>query len=209
MTLTAVATGITKELLADLRGLFPPQLIEQDKVWIAGGYAAAPDSARDIDVWVLTGDLYVNDIRRRLGKTPLDIEQMSPAEEALYAEAGFQLVAEIDAHRYVPNTPPMPMQILATKHVTIEGLLRVFDLGVHRAAVSLKTGQFVCFEFTPPHLATEVGSDEDRPTHALRSVERMEKACVRYGLPADMADRDRLIALSQRMTAAPIDDCPF
>jgi hypothetical protein len=127
-----------QEIADELENLLPKGF--RELAVVAGGYAASPTKASDIDLWVLgiprdQFDLVEKSIRDYLDKAGLNgcSGEVGPHIDCTYEtfDDSFRVAAIVD------GPGENPVQILITTHPTLEELLAKFDLSVHQIGWSL------------------------------------------------------------------------
>lgn len=163
---------------------------------VAGGYAADPDRAADIDLWVIGGDMEVDAMRIRkhnhmswfsLAESPY--EQFSN-EFAVVTKQGVEV--KLGSH----STTFLPVQILVSSAKNFGDLLERFDISTHQVGISLepeiagrhrlvKGSKFTETTVQPRVIAWT------RPEQTIR---RLEKVTSRYGFQPHPDDMKQLLA---------------
>lgn len=160
--------------------MIPENLLPKGTKWcIAGGYAACPALACDIDVWVYGV------------RSAEDSLQIRRAEILLHiAKAGFRVVTETgdnvanDGYEdkdisilkvgRVDQKDGLPIHVMVTDATTPERLLESFDISTH--AVAVGPGFVVkAAGWTPPHVPPVAFGQ-----HAT-TTERMVRIATRFG----------------------------
>ncbi len=156
-------------------------------VYIAGGYAACPALADDIDIWVR----YVHRAGSSLSSESTRLYEEIKREELKRNLHRFDLLAEppIEVRRVVA------IERYATNHVCkikcgeqkfdilfsedpIEHILAAFDISTHQIAMNTRTLEVIKGDrwtpITEPPLFLQLSSTD-------KEKERMKKICKRYG----------------------------
>jgi hypothetical protein len=193
---------MTPELRTQLLDLLPKGL--HARLAIAGGYAADPDKAEDIDLWVL--DIAVDDfdgveqaIRRHLVNDGKLVCEERPHSDSIHYEehvGHFRVVsvqnAEIGDGKW---SRVVPVQIILTKQPTLQHLLEQFDISSHALGYMVQADPefgdsvmvfgegYTSFKCQPRVLSF------DRPEQTLP---RIEKIAQRYGFEPLAADIKQL-----------------
>lgn len=171
----------------NLLKLLPTELAK--RAVVAGGYAADPFRAQDIDMWIL--GVPIDDftkvsrhIRSRLAAQDYDYELPDPVQ-TYGAEIDFHFIATVSA----PGISK-PVQILATSHTTAESLLNRFDVSSHQIAIGIED---LAITITDTFTATDV---QPRLTNITtlpsQNLKRLERICKRYGFEPLEDDLRRL-----------------
>lgn len=160
---------------------------------VAGGYAADPDKASDIDLWVIGGDMEVDAFRIRMHNhmgTFLSLEE-SPYEQFAneFAVVTEQRV-EVKLGKFASTY--LPVQILVSSAKNFGDLLERFDISTHQVGIPLlvPTVRLVGSGFTSP-------SEQPRVlvfTRPEQTIRRLERILPRYGFEPDPDDLVRLNA---------------
>lgn len=154
------------------KGLLPPDLM--DCAFIAGGYAACPPLANDIDLWIYCkSEDQIPDIRDRvldwLDTQMFEFEPQASAVAPVRYEANFTHKAAIVRSKHLTH----PIHILLT-HLTPEQLLETFDISTHQVAIVF--GNVIKGKGWTPVTVPPV---ELRNT--VTTLARMLKLAARYG----------------------------
>lgn len=164
---------------------------------VAGGYAADPDCAADIDLWVIGGDMEVDAFRIRkhnhmgtfssLDSSPY--EQFSN-EFAVVTEQ----VVEMKLGKF--GSTYLPVQILVSSDKNFRDLLERFDISTHQVGISLEPeiagrhrlvkGSKFTETTVQPRVITWT-----RPEQTIR---RLKKVTSRYGFQPHPDDMKQLLA---------------
>lgn len=176
--------------------MFKPEVVEALKrrlpedMWpraiVAGGYAADPDRAADIDLWVIGGDMEVDAFRiRKHNHMSWDSLAESPYEQ-FSNEFAVVTKQELDGRSL------LPVQILVASARTFPELLNRFDISTHAVGVPLAVPQVRLigngFTLTTEQPRVLVFNS---PGQTLR---RLEKITSRYGFQPHPDDMKQLLA---------------
>jgi hypothetical protein len=196
-----------REALAEaLKELLPSQF-HRDAV-VAGGYAAKPELANDIDLWILgsAGDLEeVWSVTQDLGDhfKKHNITATFEVGSAEYPDVPLQVTPAKPILKFASTSvemPPraprfgwMPVQMMFTPLQTVNELLETFDLSVHKHAWRL--------EEPLEMLASDDATWPSNPVMRItrfdtpeRTYQRVQKLTARYG--NDVAFND-IVKLTQ------------
>lgn len=189
------------ELVARLKARLPESLHE--RAIVAGGYAAHPQKALDVDLWVVGVPLedftkVERTIRKHLSNhgylsegAPADQESLRDLQREFQGEAlhyeehpgQFRVVVE-----GVPAIHGLPLQIIISAQPFFDALLHTFDITTHQIGYPLlaPTEVMVTDDYTFSWEQPRV-TNFDRPHQTLR---RLERIAPRYGFephPEDVA----------------------
>jgi len=158
------------------KGILPSDL--EDSAFIAGGYAACPPLAKDLDLWVFVDERVqtLADVRQQI-LTWLDTEMWPYEEEGgMRQEFGQVNNYPVSSRKVaVVRSPHMthPVHILVTNSQPAD-LLETFDISTHQVAIVfgnvIKGSQWTPVT-EPPRML------KNTPT----TPERMEKIAARFG----------------------------
>lgn len=197
------------EVVDALKQLLPPEM--HKRAIVAGGYAADPDKAVDIDLWVIGGDMAQDFKAIRLWNNLMEYElssERNPYEQFSNEFAvATELTVEMKLGRF--STTYLPVQILVSAAPTFTDLLNRFDISVHAIGYPLMApaGRYVGSGFTEffeqPRVLTF-----SRPEQTIR---RLEKIAPRYGFEAHPEDLAKLEAGIAEANAGfeELDEVPF
>ena len=160
--------------------MIPAGLLPEGVDWfIAGGYAACPALATDVDIWVMSPDDAIAEHER----LALHLRSVCPDESLLIdpapnTDAGFHQQEEYLNSQTLKVAQlwkdGREFHILVTRQ-TLEEVLEGFDISTHQVALT-STGRVVTGKsWTPPHV---------RPVELIsmpRTAARMAKICSRFG----------------------------
>ena len=162
--------------------MIPTNLLPENVKWcIAGGYAACPALAGDVDIWVMAEgpifDAYAQ-IVTHLQQT-FDDERLviSPRPDMSHDRSVHELyVDDVTIEVAQLYTDGRNFHIMVTYNATPEAIIQRFDISTHQVAVT-STGRVVLGpQWTPPHvMPTIIRHTGDR------TAKRYEKICHRYG----------------------------
>lgn len=171
----------------DLRDVLPPSVRKSGAWCIAGGYAACPALASDIDVWIY-------------GVEPEDVETMVQAARAHLMQAGLRHEIQDDtrtqegAGNYVGLTceirkvaivtgAPQPIHLMVTTAYDPLELLSGFDISTHAVAILPNGTALRGDSWTPPHV-------DPRAVHeTTKTPARMAKIRARFGRDPKTGER--------------------
>lgn len=168
----------------------------RSKAVVAGGFAADPARARDVDIWIPADNRYHEartDVRNHLRKLgleyTLEIEHSTTDDEERAEDYAHHLVATI------PNGfGNRPVQILVSDAVNAQQLVEGFDISTHAIAKSLQpgTGGAMRVTFAARWTGTRVPPRVMRWTTPEDTLRRLQRVMLRYGVAADKGDLERL-----------------
>ena len=197
------------EVVDALKQLLPPEM--HKRAIVAGGYAAVPEKAADVDLWVIGGDMEMDYNRIRLhnhlGLMPLD---SSPYEQFSneFAVVTEQTV-ELKLGRF--STTYLPVQILVSSAPTFQDLVDRFDISIHAIGRRLvdegpEGDDYPVYGkgFTLPHQQPRV-LVFTRPEQTIR---RLERILPRYGFEPHPDDLTRLGAAIAKANVG-FEEVPF
>lgn len=173
--------------MRELRDYVPEDVRTQGRWCIAGGYAACPALAGDIDIWILgvePGHLEQERARALLHLQNLDTRttESNDARTAMGRDNYEGIDIEIRKVAYV-NAGPKHIHVMVTNAESPNALLSSFDISTHAVAL-LPNGFIVTGNgFTTPH-ERPVAVRENGKTPA-----RMEKIRARFGRDPKTGDR--------------------
>jgi len=175
-----------------LRALIPARL--HGVSWIAGGYAADPHKAEDIDLWVLGSQGDRSELLNHLLKTARLVDD--PAD-AYTEDDSFDIVGSV----YVPTQEDpfkgvIKVQVLFSRIPGIQTLLASFDISTHRIAKSLASGEYVTGAGWKPTHEQPRALLFNRPE---RTAERLLKITSRYGFNVHPQDNVSLDAVLEEV----------
>lgn len=190
--------------LTRLRNLVPPDL--HVRTFIAGGFAANPNKANDIDLWIVGDEPHpdvAEKILRHLGNNGHDITvrnfpfytdvQLTPGRTVWFRVC--------DVNDFYSNGKRMPVQIMATTYHDVDELLAYFDLSPHKKAIAISDGlEIIGRGFTTPDEQPRA-TRFDTPHSTLRRYFRL---CERYGHRPNWDDVNQLcqaVVLNDRQKA--------
>lgn len=191
------------EIVEQLKELLPEDL--RGKAMVAGGYAADPEKAGDIDLWVV-GMADLDKTERHIRQYLAKIGRMEDysAEHAAEYEGGtsdFRVVAEasiVDLVDFKFSDPKV--QILITSQPTFLALLNRFDISVHQIGFSLADPQVAILAPTYTTPAEQIRiTNFERPEQTLRR--RVERIYSRYNQKLDLGDLVKLARASEQLNA--------
>jgi len=184
---------MNNKLRNQLLDLVPEGL--HSRLAIAGGYAADPEKAEDIDLWVLEVrpaefDRIEQEIREHLAAqdrmgTPVGIPARTPGNPEMYDEheGNFRVVAiqAVEDHIHPFGQLIRRVQIIITAQPTLRALVNTFDVSTHAIGYMLLDSEFEGFscaeDYTSVHCQPRV-LKFDRPEQTLP---RIKKIAARYG----------------------------
>ena len=154
---------------------------------VAGGYAADPEQANDIDLWVLgitpeQFDTVEREIRQHLHNNYLLSSVDPPLRDSQHYDehpGQFRVVS-------IQSGPaPMGVQILITKQPTLGQLLKQFDISTHALGYMVVSREVEQAEgwtsiMEPPRVLTYA-----RPT---ATTLRLDRVVARYGVQPPLGD---------------------
>lgn len=120
-------------------GLVPDEYVA--RTWIAGGFAACPELATDIDLWVLAGyERLLEQVRQEL----VDYlnEGFAYEEEAGIDIEDYEGIAITILKVAVIPYHPLNVHLMVTDAPIIDAVLANFDISTHQVAIS-PDGQIV------------------------------------------------------------------
>lgn len=201
--------GLRRDMVEQLQELLPADL--RSKAMVAGGYAADPSRANDIDLWVVgMADLPGTEryIRKYLGEVGwLSSDRADSLASEEYQDSGdFRVVAMHHVYEPIAVSEDYPsglgsktwtVQILISNQPTFLHLLNRFDLSVHQIGYSLDAPNVAILAptFTTIHEQPRVVNFE-RPNQTFRRVERI---FPRYGFEPLEKDIQLLVAAQQEV----------
>lgn len=155
-------------------GLLPDHLAK--RAFIAGGYAACPDLAADIDVWVDAGDrmtevrqeLLAHLADRRWAITPQDGTDSRRLDGEDYDG---DLEVDIRKVCVIPWNPPIHLMVT---NRGLKAVLAAFDISTHQVGIDPWGVRQEGREFTPLTESPEV------LRHTSTTAARLEKIRTRY-----------------------------
>lgn len=166
------------DTLTELWGFVPPALWH--RTVIAGGYAADPTKAEDVDLWVY-GFTNLDEAAERIhdhlnaGGVKWDLPEVKQYDGA-EAELDNEDVAVI-AELYSTKAG-LKVQLIISKHPTPQDILETFDLSVHMWAFG---------RYGEGYIGISRSTKECEPirvtrlTTPRRTLERYYRLCMRYG----------------------------
>jgi hypothetical protein len=185
---------VNVETYYSLLKFVPPDA--RNRMVIAGGYAAAPETAGDIDLWILgdkDGPFDAFKIARYLRE---DVDCGSTVSR----RAGYpnhNLVATVpgiskrwlnyEISERAVTVDRKSVHVLVTDLRTPQDLVDSFDISTH--AIALRRGCFTFARFYTSLKVTPVVSRFDTPKQTLA---RLDKICERYDIKPRAEQRERL-----------------
>lgn len=160
------------------RGLLPDEL--EGYAWIAGGYAACPPLASDMDIWVLCGDL-TRDVLGSLDTYhALILKHLTDAGHDITMEDENTKTADyegyrINIHKVARVEGAMSYHIMVTDAIDIMQVLDGFDISTHQVAIG-PDGEIV-----RGRDFTNVRSWPQMLLNTPHTQERFEKITKRFG----------------------------
>lgn len=116
---------------------------------IAGGYAACPQLASDMDVWVLTGPVdSLEDIADEIRE---ECPAIVPFDMSIANEPEYILDHGVRILKVGTQYPPVgvPMHLMLAECRTITGLLDCFDVSTHQCALNADFEFIKGLQWTP------------------------------------------------------------
>lgn len=182
--------------------LLPPE--HMPNAFIAGGYAACPATARDIDVWISyqskAPGIMSSLFRKSFIETAISIREwmenhysdvkIKPAVDGEYSN-----VLHILQCGTIEGIATLPIQVMLVKG-TVEQLLETFDISTHQIALTPR-GVITGSQWTPLYKAPKIISDA--PHHT--TPERLERFRERYKHYGVMYDNIRDVVQQMREVA--------
>lgn len=163
--------------------MFPKTLLPEDtRFCIAGGYAACPALAKDIDVWVYgVSEAELQERRAELishlalnGYT-LQTEDCLDVPQPQYEHTRTTLkVGVVTKGAGLPCGKPV--HVMVTSAETIRDILDGFDVSTHAVAIGSNGYVVKHPEWTPPHEMPALMTSRNE-----KSIERMARIAARFG----------------------------
>lgn len=184
---------MNRHLRERLLALVPERL--RSNAYVAGGFAADPIGAEDVDVWILGVQGDRSELLNHMIQINRDFENglvFKHGQESDYNvdNGPFNVVGDVLG---VEGIGKRKVQILFSFAKNIQDLLKTFDITTHQIAVRLNDGETVVAPtWTPPYEQPRVVLF-DRPQVTLR---RLEKIAPRYGFTPAAADVTKLSELA-------------
>lgn len=174
--------------------MIPRNVIPEEFVWcIAGGWAACPALATDLDVFVFAGKLSIDVAREQLVAHLKDeygdYSFSEQDDNRIQLDQYEHLTVQIRKVGYVDGYG-VPIHVCVTTAQSVPMLIDGFDISTHAVAIT-SFGRVIKSEnYTPPQ-------ERPRIVHmTTTSVERLRKISERFGhpTPLDIADPTEVIA---------------
>jgi hypothetical protein len=160
-------------------------------VAIAGGYAACPDKAGDIDVWLLDQDIkgstwnLQHSIALQIDRT-VNAFRRFPDDVPEHVQKDYQDTTFALLRAYHSKVSGKTVQILAAPEKTLQELVNRFDVSTHAI------GYMLADPFTLVKGKNWTPIDQQPRACHLNTPdstrERLVKLCARYGFQLDKAD---------------------
>lgn len=164
--------------------LMPPY----HQVVIAGGYAACPHLAGDIDLWVFTDtlistrDRIIKDAKElgfhALVETPETTTEIIAPNDFGYDELGFQVMKVLSMPWWVEDDKGQfrncPLHVMVTNAPGVIGLLLGFDVSTHQVAVTPRGDVVYGPDWTP------LDEEPVKLFDTSKTDARMQKITARY-----------------------------
>lgn len=184
---------MTAEQRTQLQHFVPPKYRAAGRLFVAGGYAAAPEHAADLDLWVLVkGEEEVEGVREWVQNYwPLEAESYGivPPGQDEYEEVPAEDEPDPDGEGWskrgvhiighIYQQPGLPtIQLLTFTADSVTSLLGDFDISTHQVAVDVIEG---VRHVTPTTTSVEELPRVVRWTTPKSTMKRLVRLLVRYG----------------------------
>lgn len=159
---------------------------------IAGGYAADPNKAKDMDIFIIgaaSDDEGELDERLCYRYRECGLEQYTPYRMSAPDSTEYLNCARLIGVGWAHG---IPVQLIKTSYTDIASLLSSFDLSCHAVAIDSNRQTHTIPETTSTTQPIRILHTDVRPTTTL---DRLVKCSARYGIRIDGRDRTFLDVL--------------
>lgn len=171
-----------------VRGELKPCFKHYD-AYIAGGFAADPTLATDVDVFVLIQEHETNDVYDLMAEWGMEDISVGQSRREFY-----EGMISDNSYRFIGKLPSgMPLDVIFTTKPSIKDVLETFDHPSLGIAVEVATGSTIMVPTVTKHW--KLGKK-----NPLRELYRRLKVCTRYGIPTKREENELSGVLVQCIT---------